>query len=1420
MASLLQKLTKGRSIKDLLKAYKNYSYRTNKKTVDSLIRKITGNRPDIVKDATIKAVDDLLYGLKKTPENIKVMYQKPNEFAKAVESSLGYSKLGNLSKKATEGILEGTTVGAIDIPVEPSRNLAERSAYVGGFLTGTAVSPITKMLSVAGKALPQAGRLSTVTKPLASLEQKAITQPGKLGTLGKLGSNAIRGVPFNLSWYGLHKLSPQDNKTTKSDVAFDTAVDAAVPFAGPLLIGGLKRTNLSDSILKRAKELGVEENVQKMAGKFNDKLINNYLDLVEKSKKPEYKKAALEFDKSLKENQQEISSFLAKKSKLDKLNKQVRALYNKYDSLQDPKQKEVLLKKIDKIKREIKSLTKSDVSARGKVEQVGDVAKRIDDILGRNPEQRSEILKEKLGVAREEFEKKVGEGIPQDKAELIGVAEDVANKVKEIIATKYSKDPNIIEAINSGEVKDPDIKKLMTSLGDIFKKVTGKEFEYRENYFPKAHLDKAGYGQIALGDSLIDSLEDFYDPSKARKDVEGYVKDPMVQIDMYLDAIKYHANKAAKDAAGVGISEEAAKLRNEVSKKVKEEVKTEGSVSSKTASELYDTLKQIGIESGHAEGKEPIRLKSIKDIFLSGEGGFGRFKRQFVDPVNKLIDVGLYDHITELVNKEPAIGIARDEIQKVNYDVDKTIDIIHKMYPDSDIVSITNWLKKVEKFGGDIPAVVETILRREQNKLAERQIYEVLPRIEFPDRETEEEIKQIIADQLVKNAKVDKLSYKIMEKMRMAQVLAKLGFNVTSAMYNISEIGRLPGTLERPQDFLGVAAKVLKEPYSFAKRMGLENDKFFKEIHAKNRVKSSDVEGARKVLGKSADALMFLFNKSEELKNEIFLRAYWEEGKRKGLEGKELRDYTMQKFYQYGHMMSSLTSPEYTKNPYLRTILQFSQYPVKDLYLTLKKVGELRAGGKKSKDAAKYLIGKVFTSLLFYNLYKQMGLNPMSAVLSLPFGLEMYDEDKPLKENARYTTVYSSAIIDTYDMLKDYVDNLNEFQKTGEMPDEGLVRDYIERRLIRDIASFIPGGVQTMKTGSGIAALLRGGVYTSKFKDPNLRYAVNTDFRTKEGIENLIKAPIFGANALGDAQTYWSAYNKWKKPYQYPSLTSRETEIFNRLNPSDRLNYWRKTFADKVADYAPKEAQIVSEKVTEPIPTFSVGSEPMKVATQGMPDTNTMIFMQNAIDDQNYSEMQKFENVLAQKVKKGVISEADYERMLEEHAREIGYDITKYRNRQYAKDMTTEDKAKIISNYLASGQVDIADWYNSKLLTKEVAKELERMGVIDSADEFWNNAKMTDPYYRNKELQKLQEKLAKTQSKIVSENMKLRIKNAKERMSYADKLRRLTAKDPYKGLAVEGVKIPGFKAESSISKPRSFEFDTKVNKSYLSEFIK
>lgn len=87
-----------------------------------------------------------------------------------------------------------------------------------------------------------------------------------------------------------------------------------------------------------------------------------------------------------------------------------------------------------------------------------------------------------------------------------------------------------------------------------------------------------------------------------------------------------------------------------------------------------------------------------------------------------------------------------------------------------------------------------------------------------------------------------------------------------------------------------------------------------------------------------------------------------------------------------------------------------------------------------------------------------------------------------------------------------------------------------------------------------------------------------------------------------------------------------------------------------------------------------------------------------------------------------------------------GYTESEIKNEEMKalKSLDLSTKTSYVQDQISKGNTDFTTLYKNELLTPQVAKQLERQGYIQDADTLMKNMKMTDVYYQNKEIRRLQ----------------------------------------------------------------------------------
>jgi hypothetical protein len=193
------------------------------------------------------------------------------------------------------------------------------------------------------------------------------------------------------------------------------------------------------------------------------------------------------------------------------------------------------------------------------------------------------------------------------------------------------------------------------------------------------------------------------------------------------------------------------------------------------------------------------------------------------------------------------------------------------------------------------------------------------------------------------------ITEKLLGQVRVFAGRGALGLNVSTAINNILEVKRA---------WSSVSTKSFME----GTRRALKGEDLVGKYGINSKTSTAlERNSFRDNLEKFDKGLFYLFDKSEALKDNILLGSLEAQGKSKGMSGKELTDFVIQKFDKLAIKYGTGQDIGLYRSPLMKTIFQFGQYPIKDAVLFGEK---LVSGIKGDKGDAKYVAKYAIASIV------------------------------------------------------------------------------------------------------------------------------------------------------------------------------------------------------------------------------------------------------------------------------------------------------------------------------------------------------------------------------------------------------------------------------------------------------------------------
>lgn len=1067
------------------------------------------------------------------------------------------------------------------------------------------------------------------------------------------------------------------------------------------------------------------------------------------------------------------SKLYAEKDKLEELQKRViqeRANIGKVSTV--PKTVSSVVKKISDTRPTHQARLERAANA-GNWEEVDSILKSIPDT---DPYKAS--MTNLFGKFSKQETPKVAsviENIPTAKPKTVkdafaGTREEFINAYKSLTA-KYG-DTDVIERLEKGEFRNlPEGKKLKEITNKMYettKKVikerTGNDVEMGkvDDYLPRIYSGTYKDTGHELGKNLMDMVEDFYTPLKSRvnKVVSGgYVKDPEKIIDDYIGGVAWGLDSEVLNAGIKGTKVEGEKILSETAKEIGKAIKETGQSNVDVVTKMKEVSKAFGDE---------LPTKTVVPKLSKIERGFYD-DQLFLDELKLTEPLKRFLYSDELARS--AFWDASELVKTGKYD--EAAAIIKTQLPELDTAHLANYVRKSKSFGATPEEAFYNFVKKSYRNAGIEDMRKFVSTLEFEDVATKTRFNSILNEIVGRDAYTKNLATKLLGAVRKQFMGALLGVNVSSMVQNLTESRRLFGVMS-PLKVLKAHRKAFaqglgKEPDVIA-RFGLED---IIQRYDDTVMNDATLKGAAKTLAgkydKLIDASMVGFRKSENIKNRVFLNAFEVDGIEKGLRGNELKVHILNNFYKYAIPGGKLSKTGLIRGEKSKTLLQFGQYSARELGIIMNKAKHLT---NREEKALEYLLSLGITSYATYKAYEALGMSGQSAIPSMPGGravpnpLELsqkYVIPGKEKEQAqqdlaqkdipdflmgfadviRGTSPTATIALDTIFATIDYLAGVNQ-DSWGNLSEDGRVDDYLEYRLKKDISSMaFPGANQLLNKTVGYLRDYDKG-YSATVSGDKVRFPVEAEI----GNASLPRGVLFGTSATPLGNQFWEESDAEGKHLNLNDAESdKYREILATQGRDAAIQYWNDMYNNKKSRSASDDLISASKAYDK-----TNGTDTLSTATD--------VLLKDAQDDEAYTDIKKYDKSLLEMLKAGDIDKQEYEKRLSDYTNQThGWSLEDYRNRIYSgTDLTAKQKSQIVTDYINSGNMDIASWYKSELLTLAVAKELEREGIIESADELWEKAKMTDPYYQKKELKELREKAAKERADTVEKILKANTK--------------------------------------------------------------
>ena len=951
------------------------------------------------------------------------------------------------------------------------------------------------------------------------------------------------------------------------------------------------------------------------------------------------------------------------------------------------------------------------------------------------------------------------------------------------------------------------ISKNVRSAIDEYQKILDKALEIsggkttkRENYVPSIWEEDRILSEV-LPDTFIDRMNlQFSNLLPRLKNAEGFIADPLQTAKHYVERALAFKYQAQIDAQRRGVPIEVVQKEQEIASKLG------------TAIQEGDTSKVDLIK----ESKELEELKGVKIVKKAVKQTINPIEMLTMDGWRNLKKLGIYEEAFAPLQRYKAYA---NTIYKQT--LDPLIQAGDYQSAIKKIITLSGQNLNTEKLGvfidthKDDPELIGSVLLKATEKVlkskATENLQSKLASYEFATGTVSDYVNTMAKTILGSNITAKDLLSQTLGFINKTYASGALGFNFRSGLNNLFESKRVLAATDL--DSFGKGYKnAFADSDKILEKYGVQS----KTIEDMIKQEYGNVKGLQ-VLSKVQDATLIHFQKSEELKDKVFLYAFENAGKKAGKSGVELTKYVLDNFERYANKFGGLGTIGMFNNKWVRTMLQFSQYGFKELQT----IADTATKAVKDKDmnAVAYLAKLAGTNAILHTL--------TGALYGARFE-EIWGSLPVQVSNDGITFSFGplpSLFEEIYLTASNAKEAVAESEETGEPVDWNRIWT---NKLKNNLALFVPAGNQLInKTGKTVSDMLKG--YNASASDRVRFLAPETAYDKAIGL-------IFGPYSTRQSKDY---FNNKETP-----LGENQSETFKELqsvNPDSAKTFYK----DIMETRDDKNKLESSEKVT--IEQILKGEKPVQSPEQGQmiqsrQDTVSGLVSQGISDpyeigkmldqqakasgfassDMSTSEIKSYITLAKSPSKLSVIdilqkntelsdkrelmtkvltsTDEGFEKMSEQQ--KMQYLGSKGIGEQDVKDFMlyklSNAPVKDRADYIVSNsETNFAQLYKDEVLTLEVAKELERKGYIPSAEKLMDSMKMTDPYY----IKQYQIDLAKKKAKVRATTVKDMLKAGYQARKDARKM--LTTKKKYASHKFTAPKLDT-SLFTSLEKPKSY----------------
>ena len=400
---------------------------------------------------------------------------------------------------------------------------------------------------------------------------------------------------------------------------------------------------------------------------------------------------------------------------------------------------------------------------------------------------------------------------------------------------------------------------------------------------------------------------------------------------------------------------------------------------------------------------------------------------------------------------------------------------------------------------------IAVIVKAEKN-IARQEMVNFLESTDVQNKTLRKELNNDARRMLVQDKINRRFAITLAEKISGILHLGALGYNPVSAIQNITELTRAAAVMDHKTFVYALKAAAADKSGRILSRYGVRATNQFNIEEVNSKDPSTNL--LRPMGG---------FNKSESFKDKVFLYGFEKQYRDKGLTGRELTSATKRDFDKFAVKSGMAGTLGFNKSATGKLFLQFFQYPIKDIKITLDMLGKAFNGktNAESSQARKYLVKNFGARLPIYIMLNALFGASWEYVMGVfnPFGnAPQVDNDASNAEKVIAKVPMGPAP----SMIRDlYFAIMEEGRAARDEEREVAYENFINGRVKRNAALLIPGGNQIFnRTGGFLSDLERGYNENERGK---ARFAAPQD----DDLVNKARGLVFGKYSTDQAREYF-----------------------------------------------------------------------------------------------------------------------------------------------------------------------------------------------------------------------------------------------------------------------------------------------------------